>query len=171
MISYYYRSIPPTPREGRREAEREAVASVVAMAFGPEAELRHRPDGSPYVEGMAAGRWISITHSVDLCILAVTDEGPVGIDTETARAQLERIRHKFLSPADPPASSLQDLLMAWTAKEAVYKAALTPGLALTDITILSGHREATARGTRYALSYPTITPGRVTAVAIRKATV
>lgn len=171
MIRFYYQPIPPTPRDRRREAEQQAVAHAVAMAFGEHVKLCHREDGAPYINPCPAGTWVSITHSADQCILAVTDEGPIGIDTETARTQLERIRDKFISPTDAVTPDLHGLLKAWTVKEAVYKAALTPGLALTDITILPGQRQATARGMIYRLSYPTLTPARVTAVATRKATV
>jgi len=60
----------------------------------------------------------------------------VGVDVEGPRPQLQRIAGKFLHPEERAflegSSSDWGLRMAWGAKEAVYKAAKTPGLAFAD---------------------------------------
>ena len=72
---------------------------------------------------------------------------------------------RFLAPGEDVSLDLSYLLRMWTAKEAVYKAARTPGLGLDEIYV-SGSR-ATARGIGYRLDYPLLTRRRVTAVAVR----
>lgn len=162
MYSLYFQPIPPCSRAGRRAREREAAQALVSQAFGPDVVLTHTPEGAPMIEGKG-NVFISLTHSIDLCILAVSTDGPIGIDTETSREQLRRVAHKFLAPDEGEVTDLHALLLLWTAKEAVYKAALTPGLSLQEI-IVTGHL-ATAHGITYHIDYPQITPERVTAVA------
>lgn len=107
-----------------REAEREAVGRLIAEAFGDEAKLYHRPNGSPAVD--IAGVEISISHCRTCAVLAVADR-PVGVDVETDRAQLLRVAGRVMS-AEEVGYYSGSLVKAWTLKEALYKAALTPGL-------------------------------------------
>ena len=160
----YHTPIEAGDRADRRMRERQAVARLVRRAFGPDAVLTHAPDGAPEIEG-PEGEWFSITHCADECILAVTRDGRVGVDTESARPQLARVAPRFLAPGEDVSLDLSYLLRMWTAKEAVYKAARTPGLGLDEIYV-SGSR-ATARGIGYRLDYPLLTRRRVTAVAVR----
>lgn len=166
MIRYFYSIVAAHLHASRREAEIEAVRRVVEMAFGPQAALHHTPAGVPFIPDLV-GLSFSITHSKDVCILALTDEGSIGIDTELARPQLERVKSRFINDCDDILPGLEGLLQAWTVKEAVYKAALIPGLALNEIIILPGRRRAEARGQEFRIEYPTLTPHRVTAVAIK----
>ena len=170
MFTLYRRPLPHSTRETRREAEREASLSLIAEAFGPGARLLHHPDGAPQIPEAPAGWVYSLSHSADECILAVGHGfEAIGVDVERERPQLARVRRKFLSEkelewiseADMPA-----LLRAWTAKEAVYKAARTPGLPLTEIELRSDFGEAVAEGRRYALSYPDEGAGRCVCVAV-----
>lgn len=117
----------PLPADGYgREAERRAVAALLAHAL-PGAVLSHTPEGAPVVAG---GPFISISHSRTQAALAICTSEPVGIDVETQRAQLRRVAPRVLSDAEMEAYGATDegLLQAWTLKEALYKAALTPGL-------------------------------------------
>ncbi len=107
-----------------RKAEREAVDELIAEAFGPDTELYHRPDGSPAVD--IEGVEISISHCRTCAVLAVADR-PVGVDVETDRAQLQRGADRVMS-AEEVGYYSDSLVKAWTLKEALYKAALTPGL-------------------------------------------
>ncbi|MDE6498343.1 MAG: 4'-phosphopantetheinyl transferase superfamily protein [Muribaculaceae bacterium] len=115
------------PQEGtRREAERAAVAALLEHVL-PGAEMIHTAEGAPVIDG---GPYISISHSRTHAALAVCAGAPVGIDIETQRAQLARVAPRVLSEAelDIYGRSPEGLLQAWTLKEALYKAALTPGL-------------------------------------------
>ena len=131
----------PLPPEGtRREAERAAVAALLEHAL-PGAVLSHTADGAPVIEG---GPYISISHSRTHAALAVCSGAPVGIDIETQRAQLARVAPRVLSEAEMAVYGVspEGLLQAWTLKEALYKAALTPGLDFRrDIRLPLGHEK------------------------------
>lgn len=115
-------------------------------------EIGHFPDGAPFLFGIPSR--ISITHTDHLYAVATLPKTPeadlarfskrtaLGIDAEPLnREQVKRVRERFLSEEEfalVPADDLERLIIAWTAKEALYKAAMTPGLDLRrDIRLLS----------------------------------
>lgn len=110
----------PTRREAELAAER--------MLLLPGLSIRHNADGAPSVEG--SDEAISISHSRTHIAIAIGGEAPLGIDIETPRAQLRAVAPRVLSAAELDAygTTPDGLLRAWTLKEALYKAALTPGL-------------------------------------------
>ena len=128
----------PIPCHGplsRREAEREASLLLARRVAGPDAVIHHYSDGAPFIPGFSGH--ISLTHCRSLAAIAVSSSPHIGIDAEIWRPQLIRVAPKFLSPSELPywsASPLR-LLFAWTVKEAVYKAARTPGLPLHSIAL------------------------------------
>lgn len=156
--------------QSRREAEKAAVENIITSTFGNSATLSHAADGHPTLIVDGRDLTISISHCADEAVVAVSDEdSPIGIDIETAREQLRRVAARFLTDAESDrCRSLHDLLRAWTAKEAVYKAALTPGLALREIHIDSDGHAATARGIRFSLERIADTPDKVITLAIRR---
>lgn len=105
-------------------------------------EVAHTPAGAPLLADSNAR--ISITHTDGMLAVATLPPTPeadltrfspraaVGIDAERAdRSQVLRLRERFLSKAELALTAPEDLeanITAWTAKEALYKAALTPGL-------------------------------------------
>jgi len=127
--------IQPLCGLSQRQAEQSAVEMLAREIFGSEAIVRHHPDGAPYIPGY--GGHISISHGAGIAAIAVSDSAPVGVDVECWRQQLHRVAAKFLSRAELAAwsASPDALLRAWTIKEAVYKAALTPGLPLHAISL------------------------------------
>lgn len=119
-----------------RQAEQQAVARILADEFPGVPTGRH-PSGLPWIEGA----YISIAHCRDTAVVAVSDT-PVGIDIEYPRPQLARVATRFLSPAEQQAyTTPAQLLSAWTAKEAAYKAIHSllgtscPVKVITDITL------------------------------------
>lgn len=110
-----------------RDGEREAVAAMVKELFGDSA-LCHKKNGAPFIVG--SDKHISISHGAGYAVIAVSD-APVGIDIEAPRAQLERIRHKFMRDDDVA----ETLLHAWTAKEAAFKAGGVDGVTVHDINV------------------------------------
>lgn len=104
-----------------------AVSSLLERAFGPGASLVHDPSGHPRVEPAdAVGEGcISISHSRMEAVLAVREEGPVGIDVENFREALRSTVHKWDSRLSH-SSPARELLAAWTAKEAIFKAMPSP---------------------------------------------
>lgn len=115
-------------------------------------EIGHFRNGAPFLAG-EAGR-ISITHTgrflavatlpaTPECDLSIFSErAAMGIDAEPAdRIQTLRVREKFLSATEAamiPADDVRLNVMAWTAKEALYKAAMHEGLDFKEeITIVA----------------------------------
>lgn len=114
---------------------RQAVSEMIRRHFGEGVRLVHDADGAPRLVGADAE--ISISHSRQFAALMVSSEDRrCGVDIEEPRLeQLSRVRSKFLTPEELAAGV--DLLAAWTAKEAVFKAAGTPGLGMSMIDTLS----------------------------------
>lgn len=124
-IEYGHSHIFITRLDSRgREAERLAVSGLVSHALGESVVPGHRPDGSPTIS--VPGIEISVSHCATCAVIALSDRH-IGIDVETDRSQLVRVAPRVLSPAELKYYS-NNLVGAWTLKEALYKAALTPGL-------------------------------------------
>lgn len=139
-VVLYTCQLPPAAT--RREAELAAVQSLLCEAFPDGLLLEHAPSGAPVLAGRTER--ISISHSRSRAALAVCEGAPVGVDTETARGQLARVAPRVLSEAELAeyGSVPGGLLTAWTLKEAIYKAALTPGLDFRrDIRLPLGHKK------------------------------
>lgn len=115
-------------------------------------EIGHFANGAPFLFGLTSR--ISVTHTAHLLAVATLPKTPeanlsqfaprtaMGIDAERLdREQVLRIRDKFLSDEEKAivsADSLEANIIAWTSKEALYKAAMTEGLDFrNDITIKS----------------------------------
>lgn len=115
-------------------------------------EIGHFPNGAPFLFGLTAR--ISITHTGHLLAVATLPKTPeadlsrfytrtaLGIDAESLdRSQVLKVRDRFLSDSEKetiPADNLEANIIAWTAKEALYKSALTEGLDFrNDIAIES----------------------------------
>lgn len=97
--------------------------------------LAHRDNGAPYLTGDngALPIAISVSHCKSAVCIALGAPGTrFGIDIEEPTDRLARIADKFLSDKEKSYISGDLLLHAWTIKEAVYKAADTPGLSLRD---------------------------------------
>lgn len=129
-----------------------ALAMQVYRENGRDGEYRtveHTESGAPLLEPENAR--ISISHTGHLLVVATLPETPdvdltrfnpataLGVDAEHRdRAQVLKVRERFLSEPERALIVDNDIeanIVAWTVKEAVYKAALTPGLDLRDIRI------------------------------------
>lgn len=126
--------VAPNP-EGRRAAERAAVAELLARLPGAPAEYSHSADGRPYIDG--ADYDISISHSTTTAAMAWSRSGRIGVDVENARgAQLRRVAQRFLTESELEACADEAaLLRAWTIKEAAYKALPDPPADLRQIRL------------------------------------
>ena len=131
----------------------------------------HYEDGAPYVD-THPDIPISISHSDTTCALAIARGGHrcIGIDIERPRMQLRRVAARFLTDDEYPKLCLLDedrqldhLLKKWTAKEAVYKAARTPGLGLKEIQVSDDFSRAETPGQAYRLSYHRFSGGKCSA--------
>lgn len=176
LFDIYTTPIPADPDLTRRERERAAALSLVKAVFGPGANIGHTPEGAPLLEGVEKAVPISISHDCDSCLLAVSRcERPIGADIETPREQLMRVARRFLGLEEQARldrlsgedGRMEFLLRCWTAKEAVYKCALTPGLAMTEIRFSTSAEAAEARGTSYELWFYGHLKEAITAVAVK----
>jgi len=103
-----------------------APAEVALTASCPDCP---RPHGRVLVGGRGAAPHVSVTRAGPLVAVAVTDDGPVGIDIESVAAVVPAIADIVLSPAErdgydalPPESRAAALARAWVRTEAALKA-------------------------------------------------
>jgi 4'-phosphopantetheinyl transferase family protein len=147
-----------------RETERTASLGLARELAGPDAQIEHFADGAPYIAGFDG--CISISHGAGYCVIVASQSGTVGVDVERWREQLKRVACKFLSDDEIAVWGSDDLVLlrAWTIKEAVYKAARTPGLALKEICLppCADGDEAQARGVVYRLHTQSVGEAMVT---------
>lgn len=144
----------------RRDAERVAVMKLVRGLFGDDAVYSHDAQGAPLIEGCTEA--ISVTHGAGMAVVAVSRACAVGVDVECWREQLVRVKAKYVRDDDVCGSATEQerLLTLWTDKEAVYKAAHAPGLALLDIRVYGDM--AAACGYSYRLTHFGEFPVRIT---------
>lgn len=105
-------------------------------------QIGHYKNGAPFIEGEESR--ISITHTDHLLAVATLPRTPesdlrefsvrtaMGIDAERAdRSQVLKLRERFLSQKELEMIDAEDIeqnVLAWTVKEAAYKAALSQGI-------------------------------------------
>lgn len=148
-------SLPP-----KRLREMAVERLMVDFATCHTASLAHTGLGAPVITG-SQGLHASISHTSSLVALAINSGHPVGIDAEACgREQVLRVRGKYLNAAEQAfigEGDLQSHIIAWTAKEAIIKAARDNRMNWTDnITIdpfVPGAARLTAacKGIRYDL--------------------
>lgn len=133
--------------------QREAAVALLRHTLGDDTvAIAHDNDGAPIIVDATGHRidgiHLSVSHSADTIAIAVSNDGGVGIDVQYPSPKLRRVESRFISANDfLPDRSDDSLLRAWTIKEAVYKAAHTPALALHDIVIISETQATTPTAT------------------------
>lgn len=134
-VVYGCRLPEPDARGTRRRDEIDAVAAIVREVFGAEARLMHDPDGAPYISGSDVS--ISVSHGGGYALLAVNRLCKIGVDIERARPTLMRVATRFMSESELVVygRSVDTALVAWTAKEAVFKAMGDSALTVSAIHI------------------------------------
>jgi nicotinamide riboside kinase/4'-phosphopantetheinyl transferase EntD len=117
--------------ETRRSHFLAARYALEDIRPGLAAEIQYDGDRPFVKEG-----YLSLSHGGQHACAVFHRYFAVGVDVEGPRPQLQRIAGKFLHPEErtflEEASSDWGLRIAWGAKEAVYKAAKTPGLAFAE---------------------------------------
>lgn len=125
-----------------RAQEHDEAVRLLCELLGRPVTVEHGPNGVPRLKEL--GGSVSISHCKAGVAVAFDAERTVGVDIETLRPQLERVKTRFLSPRQlADVATLHQLLDAWTVKEALYKALLTPGIALADIDMHDPRYEIT----------------------------
>ena len=135
----------------RFRASRTALRHILSLYTGvPPAELvfDYGPLGKPVLTSRALH--FNLAHAGDLALVAVTREGPVGVDAERIRRSpsLPRLARRVLSPAErrrwEAVSETERpwaFYLAWTRKEALIKArgeGVFTGLRRIEVTLTPG---------------------------------
>lgn len=166
-VRLYHAVLPEYTPQGRAAAEREAVLLLVREAFGDEAEYIHDASGAPAV--LLCGNKtneISVSHCKGLAVLAVAPLGVrVGVDAETPREQLYRVKNRFLSHVEQEwFTTLEELTRAWTIKEAVFKASGESGVDFVrELDLLP---RPTLRGRGYTVVIQTLIEDAIVTVVV-----
>lgn len=129
-----------------RQRERMAVQQLLtAMTDDPTLTIDHEPNGKPFLTPHPSPLTthqspltphLSISHTKGYAVLVLSDEGPVGVDIEYRSDRVERISSRFIR-SDEPASTTDEKLLVWSAKEAVYKLFSEDNLMFFDMRTLS----------------------------------
>lgn len=109
-----------------RRAEILTTRALIRNSLGDNVSLSHSEDGSPILVGSNLN--VSISHCKGMAVIATHPNKRIGIDIERWRNTLLKVKSKFLSQEEMEYyASPDDILKAWTCKEAVYKAANCQG--------------------------------------------
>ena len=112
--------IEKDPKLTARENERKAEKNMLQQLFGDDVVLSHNADGKPEIDGYN----ISISHTLNkqggYIAIIIAKHHRVGIDIEYRSNRIIRILERFLRD-DETTTSVDDALISWCAKEAVYK--------------------------------------------------
>jgi phosphopantetheinyl transferase len=88
-----------------------------------EFPVEYDSSGKPFLAG--SDFHISVTHTDDLAAVIISRHAKVGIDIERIRMRIEKVKDKFLSEKEAlligKERDLEQLTLAWCAKEALYK--------------------------------------------------
>lgn len=108
--------LPAARPQAMRQEERTAAHDLLAAMLGRPVAIRHNADGAPAIDGYH----ISISHTRGFIAILLSRHRRVGVDIEFRSDRIRRIAPRFLRP-DEPATTLDDLLLCWCVKEAVFK--------------------------------------------------
>jgi len=96
---------------------------LTRLIAGSEVELTHDEFGRPHFSHNHV--FISISHSTEFAAIIISPQGAVGIDIEPIHPKVERIAHKFMHEDElatlRPETRTTQLILYWSAKEALYK--------------------------------------------------
>ena len=104
--------------------------------INPDLRISYKED----IPILSDNKNISISHSDEIVTILISKENGIGVDVEKIKNKVHSVASKFLSSneigffgKDP---STRQLIRAWTAKEAIYKALRKPGINFSDNIIL-----------------------------------
>lgn len=103
----------------KRRREHLAWRRVVRSELGRGVVIDYNEVGAPVVD--TPNTHISVAHCAQSVAVAIANE-PVGVDIEALDRNYERVKSRFMSPAEEALSAREEWpAMVWTAKEAIYK--------------------------------------------------
>lgn len=102
--------------KSRRLEVMATYALLTSHLKTPSVIIDHNSNGQPLLGGFH----ISISHTNGYACVLLSTQKVVAIDIEYRSDRIERIRSKFLR-SDEPFTSIEELLLVWSAKETLYK--------------------------------------------------
>ncbi|WP_311418095.1 4'-phosphopantetheinyl transferase family protein [Hoylesella nanceiensis] len=102
--------------KSRRLEVMATYALLTSYLNTPSVIIDHNSNGQPLLDGF----YISISHTNGYACVLLSTRKVVAIDIEYRSDRIERIRSKFLR-SDEAFTSIEDLLLVWSAKETLYK--------------------------------------------------
>ena len=122
-----------------RQSEKLVEMLLLNEIFQEKIQLSHFASGEPYIEGKMLN--ISVSHTTGIVAIAVNYERRrIGIDVEKENRCVLRVRDKFLGAAEKcfiEEKELRHNVIAWTAKEALFKAIPESGIDFKENLYLS----------------------------------
>ena len=104
--------------------------------INPKLKISYKDD----IPTLSDKRNISISHSDEIVTIIISKEDGIGVDVEKIKDKVHSIAPKFLNPNEigflGKSPSTRQLIRAWTAKEAIYKALRKPGISFSENIIL-----------------------------------
>jgi 4'-phosphopantetheinyl transferase len=115
-----YRSFVAESRKKQWLAYRLLIREMLKPDEFP---VEYDASGKPFLAGSDCH--ISVTHTDDLAAVIIGRHAKVGIDIEKIRPRIEKVRDKFINTEESlligKERELEQLTLAWCAKEALYK--------------------------------------------------
>lgn len=131
-------------------ASRFALQQVAKV---PEMDLHKDHFGKPHLAN--DHRFMSLSHCQGYAA-AIAAEAPVGVDVEMISSRVQRIKDRFLSEAEQLLLGQNDdaLMLAWSAKESVYKMHGEKKLLFKEQMVIEG-QDSAAQWLQLRLILPT----------------
>ena len=127
---------------------------LLCIIFGKPVKLEHTSDGKPFVK--AAKCFISITHTHGLVCIAENRKFPIGVDVERKGTRVLNVRDRFLSKREQDFIADNDAeatLIAWTAKEALFKVVDDPHATMLEDLQLDPFKPSIVGALKFTASY------------------
>lgn len=110
----------------KRQKEWIAARILLEILLGNKTAIGYLPNGKPYLINTNIN--ISISHTANLVAVIINPILLVAIDIEQISEKVTRVKHKFLSSNELTFIALHkqptlSMLLAWSAKETLYKLA------------------------------------------------
>lgn len=115
-------------RSPKRVEEFLSVRALLRIALDHDVRVAHDEKGKPFLPEEPGWR-LSISHTKQYASVYLSQHREVGVDIEQMSERIFRVKDKFLNEAERALLDERDrvqLLLCWSAKEAVYK--VVPGL-------------------------------------------
>lgn len=117
--------------------------SIVRAELGAEVSLRYNSMGAPLLE-QAVGKvaYISVSHSAEW-VAVMFSTTRCGVDIESHQRNFSKVATRYITPEERETFA-EEIgphfeAIVWSAKEAMYKYALTPGVDFTGDLLIVGH--------------------------------